>query len=235
MAAGFAHEINNPLQIIKSEQMLIETLMEEMKEEETLKESENLADVEDSLAQIRLQIDRCAKITHAILKFGRQGESSVKDLRLEEFIPEITAMVSKKASVNGIALEENVAEGTPIIHIDPAQLQQVLLNLFNNAMDAIGERHGSSGGALRVETGAGENGQAVIRVQDNGAGISPENLQKVFRPFFTTKPVGQGTGLGLSVCYGIINSMGGTMEVNSEKGVGTTFVIRLPAATTTSS
>ena len=182
------------------------------------------------MAQIKLQIDRCAKITQAILKFGRQSEPVIKDVDLLSFIPEVTSMISKKASVSGITLREQIAENTPIIHVDPSQLQQVLLNLYNNAIDAIVDRHGSQGGELTIEAGPDEDGRVRVSVKDNGVGISPENLKKVFTPFFTTKPVGKGTGLGLSVCYGIVDSMGGVMEVESEKGVGTRFVIRLPAA-----
>jgi two-component system NtrC family sensor kinase len=230
MATGFAHEINNPLQIMKSEQALIEAIFSDMKKEEKLESSQDLVDLEDSLNQIKVQIDRCANITQAILKFGRKSEPVIKDLDLATYIPEVSAMIAKKASVQGIALKEEISENTPAVRGDPAQLQQVLLNLFNNAIDAIAERHGSQGGELTVKVGADENGKVMIAVTDNGIGISPENMKKVFTPFFTTKPVGKGTGLGLSVCYGIVDSMGGTMEASSERGVGTTFTIRLPAA-----
>jgi two-component system NtrC family sensor kinase len=230
MAAGFAHEINNPLQIMKSEQTLIDTVLSDMKGRGELKESEDLKEVNDSVAQIGLQIDRCAKITQAILKFGRQSEPVVKDVDLLNFIPEVSVMISKKASVNGITMKEQIAENTPIIHVDPSQLQQVLLNLYNNAIDAIIERHASEGGELIVEAGPDRNGGVRISVKDNGIGINQEDMKKVFTPFFTTKPVGKGTGLGLSVCYGIVDGMGGTMEVESKRGVGTTFTVRLPAA-----
>jgi two-component system, NtrC family, sensor kinase len=230
MAAGFAHEINNPLQIMKSEQTLIDTIFSDMKSRGDLRESEDLKEMEDSLAQIKLQIDRCAKITQAILKFGRRSEGTAKDVDLAAFVPDVTAMISKKASVSGITMKEEIAESTPIVHVDSSQLHQVLINLLNNAIDAIVEKHGSEGGELTISAGPGGDGKAVISVTDNGSGISPEDLKKVFTPFFTTKPVGQGTGLGLSVCLGIIDSMGGTMEVSSEKGVGTTFTIQLPAA-----
>ena len=96
-------------------------------------------------------------------------------------------------------------------------------------MDAILEQHGTSGGKLVVNTGAKENKTVEIVIKDNGCGISPENLNKIFSPFFTTKSVGKGTGLGLSICYGIIDNMHGTLEVSSEVGVGTTFSIHLPA------
>ena len=230
MAAGFAHEINNPLQIMTSEQALVDTIFSDMIQKGDLKESQDLADLKDSMAQIRLQIERCAKITQAILKFGRQSEPVSKDIDLVAFIPEVTAMIVKKASVNGIAVKEEISEQTPVVRGDPSMLQQVLLNLYNNAMDAILERHGTEGGELVIASGPDANGKVLISVSDNGMGISPENLKKVFSPFFTTKPVGKGTGLGLSVCYGIIDSMGGTMEVASERGMGTTFTIRLPAA-----
>jgi two-component system NtrC family sensor kinase len=139
-------------------------------------------------------------------------------------------MIVKKASVNGITVREEISDQTPIVRGDPSLLQQVLLNLYNNAMDAIMERHGTEGGELIIFSAPGEDGKVKISVTDNGIGISPENLKKIFSPFFTTKPVGKGTGLGLSVCYGIVDSMGGAMEVNSQRGVGTTFTMRFPAA-----
>ncbi len=231
MAAGFAHEINNPLQIIRSEQALIDMNFSEMKEKGELKLSDLLAETEDSMSQIRLQIERCAAITQAILKFGRQSEPRLQDVDLREFIPQITAMISKKASVNGISITHDISENTPPVYGDPGQLQQVILNLFNNAIDAITERHGASGGSLRINVHPdNSNRQIMIQIRDNGMGISPENLKKIFSPFFTTKPVGKGTGLGLAVCFGIIDNMGGKIEVESEKGKGTTFIIHLPAS-----
>lgn len=230
MAAGFAHEINNPLQIIKSEQSLIEMNLSDMQESGKLPPSEAMDEIADSMKQVKLQIDRCSAITQAILKFGRQSKPVVQDVDLRDFIPEVIDMVAKKASVHGIEVKENIAENTPMIHGDPGQLQQVLLNLYNNAIDAVVERHGSQGGRLIIKTGRTDNGKVEISVTDNGSGISAENQKKIFSPFFTTKPVGKGTGLGLSVCYGIIDSMSGTMTVSSEKGVGTTFTIYLPKA-----
>lgn len=230
MATGIAHEINNPLQVMKSEQTLIDTILEDLKEKGELKESEDLKDLEDSIDQIKLQIDRCSKITHAVLKFGRETEVASTDIDLSEFVPEVISMVENKASVEGITITQEISEDIPPIQGDPGQLQQVLINLFNNAIDAIVEIHGSEGGKLNIGAGLKGDGKVQISVKDNGAGISPENLKKVFSPFFTTKPVGKGTGLGLSVCYGIIDNMGGVMEVSSQKGAGTTFTIDLPAA-----
>ena len=230
MSTGFAHEINNPLQIIKSEQSLLEINLSELKKEGQLKKSAVLEEMEDSMEQIKLQISRCAKITQQILKFGRQSEPEKDEVDLKIFIPEVIEMVAKKASVHGVSVKQNIAEDTASVFWDASQLQQVLLNLFNNGMDAVIDQHGTSGGELTVVAGPKENGTIEIRVADNGSGISKDNLDKIFSPFFTTKPVGKGTGLGLSVCYGIIEKMGGTMEVTSDKGVGTTFIIRLPEA-----
>lgn len=230
MAAGFAHEINNPLQIMKSEQALVDTILSELKEKGEVKESEDLKELEDSMHQINLQIDRCAQITQAILKFGRKSEPVSRDLDLGSFVPEVIGMISKKASVQGISVEHEIRDGTPPLHVDPAQFQQVLLNLLNNAIDAITLKHGSSGGKLVVEAGLRDGNQVELSIKDNGCGISQENLKKVFSPFFTTKPVGKGTGLGLSVCYGIIDGMGGKMAVSSEWNEGTKFTITLPTA-----
>ena len=139
-------------------------------------------------------------------------------------------MVANKAGVHGIAIEQEISDQNSDVHGDLRHLQQVLVNLLNNAIDAVIARHGSSGGVIWIESGPAENGQVEIKIRDNGSGISSENLKKVFTPFFTTKPVGKGTGLGLSVCYGIIDKMGGGMTVASQENVGTTFTIRLPSA-----
>ena len=230
MSAGFAHEINNPLQIIKSEYTLVEMILADLKERGELKQSEDLAELEDSIDQIKLQVERCAHITQAILQFGRKGEPLAKDIDLQKFISEVTGMVANKAGVHGIDIEQVLSDQISNVHGDLRHLQQVLVNLLNNAIDAVIARHGSSGGAIRIESGPAENGQVEIKIRDNGIGISSENLKKVFTPFFTTKPVGKGTGLGLSVCYGIIDKMGGSMAVASQENVGTTFTIRLPSA-----
>jgi two-component system, NtrC family, sensor kinase len=230
MAAGFAHEINNPLQIISTEVSLIRVLRAEMMECGQIQSGESAEEVTDSINQIKTQIDRCAKITAAILKFGRQGESRSEDVDLTVVIPEIIGMVHKKAEVHGIRMEGVLPEAPVRVHTDASRLQQVLLNLLNNAMDAIIEQQGTAGGTIAVSLSHGDNGSAAIDVRDNGTGIAPENIKKIFTPFFTTKPVGKGTGLGLSVCYGIVRQMGGKMAVESTVGKGTTFSIVLPVA-----
>jgi len=229
MSAGFAHEINNPLQIIKAEQTLVETIMEELREKGELSQGEEVRELTDSLHQIKVQVDRCGSITQALLKFARQREPSVQEFDLAGFLPEVVGMVRKKAEVEGIGLLLETAGDCPPVKADPGQLQQVLVNLLNNAIDAVAQKRPQEGG--RVEVKVGPAGREVeIRVEDNGTGISPENMDKIFTPFFTTKPVGQGTGLGLPVCFGIIDKMGGKIRVSSQEGEGATFTVLLPAA-----
>ncbi len=229
MSAGFAHEINNPLQIIRSEQTLAETIIRDLRASGELSESADVADLEDSIQQIRVQVDRCASVTQGILKFARRTESATRKVRLTEFVPEVAAMVSRKAAVAGIRLVIDVAKDAPVVTADPAQLQQVILNLVNNAFDAVEARHGAEGGEVAIGV-ARVDGTVEISVRDNGTGIATADLEKIFTPFFTTKPVGKGTGLGLSVCFGIVESMGGTIRVSSQEMSGTTFTVSLAAA-----
>ncbi|MGD9124731.1 MAG: ATP-binding protein [Desulfarculaceae bacterium] len=228
MSAGFAHEINNPLQIISAEQNLMQTVLKEMKERRELPEGADTEEVFDSLAQIRTQLERCAQITQSLLNFARPKEPSVQELDLNRFIPMVVQMVSKKAEVNGIRLRSHIQADLPPIRADAGQLQQVFLNLFNNAFDAVTERYGPQGGLVDIQAQA-EDHLVSITVKDNGVGIEPQNLEKIFTPFFSTKPVGQGTGLGLSVCYGIIEKMGGKIILDSGAGKGTSFRVQLPA------
>lgn len=227
MSAGFAHEINNPLQIIRAEQALIETILQDLLAAGSLERTEDVDDMADSVNQIKTQVDRCGNITQSILKFARQKEPSPQRLDLTKFVPEVMSMVDKKAQVNGIELIREMGSEPAMVNADPGQLQQVLLNLMNNAFDAAAEVHGAQGGQVRVGLNL-EEGRVRLTVGDNGAGISPENLERIFTPFFTTKPVGKGTGLGLPVCFGIVDKMGGTIEVSSEPGRGAVFSVVLP-------
>ncbi len=230
MAAGFAHEINNPLQVIRSEQALMEFIITEIKEMQENADESSFAELEDSIHQMTIQINRCAHITQAILNFGRYTEPDMENIRLSDFVGEIIVMISRKAAVHGISVNQRIADDTPLIYGDKGQLQQVLLNLLNNAIDAVIEKHGSKEGEVLIYAGRTEDGHVEVSVQDNGAGISAENFDKIFTPFFTTKPPGKGTGLGLSVCYGIVENLGGKMSVSSHEDVGTTFTIWFPAA-----
>jgi two-component system NtrC family sensor kinase len=228
MAAGVAHEINNPLQIIRNEQALMEILIDDMKKTTGSDHKEQLADMADSLSQIRLQTGRCAHITQAFLNFGRQGEPVFQTVSLMGFVPDIFAMVKQRAVINGIDLTHDIPAEIPDVYGDASQLQQVFLNLFNNGIDAIVEKCGKRGGHLALTARRSTGNWVEVRVSDNGSGIAPEIIDKIFSPFFTTKPVGKGTGLGLSVCHGIVHNMGGKIMVESKKNVGTTVVLKLP-------
>ena len=234
MAAGFAHEINNPLQIIKSEYAMLKILLDELYAQNGKGPDKNtFADIQESVDQIHFQVERCHEITSAILKFGRKKEVKQAAMNPAAIIPEILKLVENSAKSSGIALITSMEEDLPYFMGDPGRFQQVMLNLINNAMHAVTEQHGAKGGKIEVTAATDQNqkGQAMveIRVKDNGCGIKPEHMDKIFSPFFTTKAVGRGTGLGLSVCFGIIESFGGTMEVDSQPGLGTVFSIRLAA------
>ncbi|HSO20790.1 MAG TPA: cache domain-containing protein, partial [Desulfosarcina sp.] len=195
MAAGFAHEINNPLQVINTELSLIRVLQAEMVEAGHLLKNENYDQIADSMDQIKVQIERCSRITRSILKFGRQDAGRDEVVVLDKIVPEIIGMVEKKAQVHGIRIDTRLPDRSVMIQADPSRLQQVLLNLFNNAIDAIIEKSGSTGGLIKVVVREDGTGTAAIDVSDTGTGIAPENMDKIFTPFFTTKPVGKGTGL----------------------------------------
>jgi signal transduction histidine kinase len=133
-------------------------------------------------------------------------------------------LVRNQLSLSGIQVEEDLSPGLPAIHGNRKSLQQVFLNLFINAIQAM-----LDGGTLILKAHLSEDGQWLkVEVSDTGIGIEPEHLPRIFDPFYTTKQVGRGTGLGLSVTYGIVEKHGGHIEVHSEKGKGSTFTVILP-------
>ena len=229
MSSGFAHEINNPLQIIRAETSLVETLLPDIIREGRLEGAADVAELADSIRQIETQVDRCGEITAAILKFARQKEIAVQRVDLARFLPQILHMVAKKAEVEGIRLILDVPQGDSFqVSADPGELQQVLLNLVNNAIHAVTEAHASDGRGEVALSLSRAGGRVSVCVTDNGTGMSEEIMGKIFTPFFSTKPVGQGTGLGLSICYGIVDKMGGAITVKSEMGKGSVFAVALP-------
>jgi len=219
LAAGIAHEINNPVAIMVEEAGWIADLLED----EEFHESENFQELKRALQQIKTQGTRCKQITHKLLSFARKTDPKVHGVHLEELIEDVMALSQQRAKYSMVQITINHENELPIIYISASEFQQVLLNLINNALDAMS----TSGGTIDIKTKIEDN-FVVIEVADTGQGIPPANLARIFDPFFTTKPVGKGTGLGLSICYGIIKKMDGEISVRSAVGVGTVFIVRLP-------
>ena len=186
---------------------------------------ENLVEIKRAANQIKVQGGRCKEITHKLLSFARKTDPAVKQLDLNELIKEMITLVDQKTHYANVRIETQLDPDLPPLWASATELQQVLLNLLNNSVDAMQ----SSGGIIRVTTEVND-GDIFLKVADNGIGIAEANLPRIFDPFYTTKPVGQGTGLGLSICYGIIKKLGGDIQVQSAKGKGTTFTIILPVA-----
>jgi len=220
LAAGIAHEINNPVAIMVEEAGWIEDLLAE----EDLQQSENLDEFKRALKQIKTQGVRCKEITHKLLSFARKTDPKLKMVSLNDLINEVVGLSEQSAKYSNVKIIKHLTQDIPIIAVSPSEMQQVLLNLINNAIDAMDNK----GGKIEITTRM-ENNYVIVDVADTGQGIPKANLQRIFDPFYTTKPVGKGTGLGLSICYGIIKKMGGEITVNSAVGLGTTFHVMVPA------
>jgi len=219
LAAGIAHEINNPVAIMVEEAGWIEDLLEE----EEFQESENLNEFTRALEQIRTQGRRCKEITHKLLHFARKTDARVQEVQINDLIEELVALSAQKAKYSNVTINTVLQKDLPPLHVSETEVQQVFLNLINNALDAMERK----GGVIDVTT-LMEGDHIAVQVADNGPGIPEANLARIFDPFFTTKPVGKGTGLGLSICYGIIKKMGGEIDVHSVMGVGATFRVLIP-------
>jgi len=217
LTTGLAHEINNPLAIISAEQTNISDLLRELGGDSEAKEQLLL-----SVVRCQAQVQRCAGITRKLLQFGRSQESRVVPTEIAPRLTEIADLMRRHAGVRNVGIETEIEKDLPQVMVDPLELEQVLVNLINNSLDAMPE-----GGKIAIKTFRDGN-RALLEVTDTGSGIAPDIIDRIFEPFFTTKPVGKGTGLGLSVCYGIVNSWGGSMEAKSAPGLGTTMKIILP-------
>ena len=205
LAAGVAHEINNPLANISLySQMLMK------KKDKT---------INSKLKIIFDESNRAANISKSLLEFARQSEPKLTNANINLEIEKALAILGHELkNIKLVTLLENI----PLILIDVEQIKQVLINLISNSIQAI-----EKNGEIRIKTFI-RNNFLNISISDNGCGIQPENISKIFDPFFTTKGLGEGTGLGLSICYGIIKRHNGSIDVESEVGSGTTFTIKLP-------
>ncbi len=219
MATGLAHEINNPLATISAEQTNLGDIIAELGMPPDAR-----AALEKSIERSQRQIARCGGITAKMLQFGRKTDTDLKATDVEPVLREITALLERRARLRNATLTLEVEPNLPSAWLDPNELEQVLVNLVNNAIDALR-------GDGTITIAAGRSGDHVLlRVTDDGVGVRPGDLERIFQPFFTTKPVGQGTGLGLSVVYGIVRGWSGTIDVESVVDQGTTITIRIPMA-----
>ena len=217
LATGLAHEINNPLAIISAEQTNISDLL---RNPETSQEEHE--QTLESVDRIKSQIQRCASITRKMLQFGRNDQSKLEPTDIIPRLTEIVELLKRRATVRNIEIALEANESLPQALVDPIELEQVLVNLINNSIHALPD-----GGKIVVRAYP-EKDDVHLEVIDNGVGMQAGELGRIFEPFYTTKPVGQGTGLGLSVCYGIVQSWGGKIWAESEQGKGTTMHICLP-------
>jgi two-component system NtrC family sensor kinase len=218
MAAGVAHEINNPLAVILQKTGWMEDLLET----EDLRKSENLDEFRKSIRKIEEHVERARKVVHNMLGYARRMEPRLEDVDVNDTLKQTISLLENFARINNIAIHTDLAPDLPIVASDQSQLQQVFLNLVSNAIDAIGRD-----GAIQISS-LRSNGQILVSVRDNGRGIPEEAHKKVFDPFYTTKQNGKGTGLGLWISYNIIEKMGGTITLRSKEGEGTTFTVKLP-------
>jgi two-component system NtrC family sensor kinase len=217
LATGLAHEINNPLAIISAEQTNISDVIKDLnalpdREETIIK----------SVERSKNQIQRCAGITRKMLQFGRNRETTLEATEIAPRLEEIVGLLRRRASVRNVDITITITEELPSVFIDPVELEQILVNLIHNSLDAMPD-----GGLIEIRAYK-ERNNVHLEVADNGTGIPPEELDRIFEPYFTTKPVGKGTGLGLSVCFGIVHSWGGRITAESKPGEGTTMHIILP-------
>lgn len=218
LAAGVVHEINNPIATISACAEALETRVEEG----AFNESDEVEDLREYLGLIRSEAFRCKTITTGLLDFSRVRTGNRHEIDLSEIIKSSANLLNHQRRGDNIRFELEIAEDLPLVKADEGLIQQAVIALATNAIDAM------PGGGILTFRAFAERQRVVIEVEDTGSGIKPEDISKIFEPFFTTKEIGKGTGLGLAVCYGIITDHGGRLNVRSNLGKGTTFTIYLP-------
>jgi|GEM_PF-3431199 len=221
LASGIAHEINNPLAIIAQEATWIDTLLRKKLSQNSGTQNE-IEDCLDSSSEIQRQVERCNLIITKLLSMARELNIVVQKIDINEVTKTVYEIVTREESASRIEVTLELDPKAPVILSDGPLIRQVLLNILMNAKQAVGEK-----GIIKIKTSLRENSWVDIAIQDNGCGISEENIQKIFRPFFSTKK-GKGTGLGLAICRGVIDELGGRIEVKSQPDTGTLFTVSLP-------
>ncbi len=217
LAAGVAHEVNNPLAIINEKAGLIRDLFTFRKEYNS---DPRLLSLLDSIIA---SVQRCGAITKRLLSFARHMDVCLAPVEVRKVVEEVLGFLHKEAEYRSIEVSLQGGEDLPAIVSDRGKLQQIFLNLINNAFQAM-----KDGGRLSIVL-APEDGGLAVSVADDGCGIPEADQMRVFEPFFSTKKSKEGTGLGLSITYGLVEELGGRVDLESKVGVGTTFIVRLPA------
>lgn len=218
LAAGVVHEINNPLATISACAEALETRVTEG----AFNDSPDVVDLQEYLGLIRNEAFRCKTITNGLLDFSRVRSGNRIPLNIHETVRSSARLIAHQNRGERIEIRIEEEDNIPLINADEGQIQQAIIALATNAIDAMVD-----GGTLTFRSFS-ERNRIMVEVKDTGIGIHPDNLSKVFEPFYTTKEVGKGTGLGLAVCYGIVTEHGGRLTVRSKVGQGTTFTISLP-------
>lgn len=218
LASGIAHEINNPVAIMVEEAGWVQDLIHE-----GIDNNDNREEFMRALKQIETQGHRCKEMTRKLLTFGRKTDSRIENVQINDLIGEVVSLSSEKALLANVKIYTDLDPHLPEIQSSVTELQQVLSNIINNGLDAMENK----GDRLDISSMFHED-HITITVRDNGPGIPAINLNRVFDPFFSTKPVGKGSGLGLSVCYSIIKKIGGKIDFESVVGEGSAFHIVLP-------
>ncbi len=227
MSAGVAHELNQPLSVIKTSASF---LKKKITRQEPV-DSEILRDLSEEMDD---QVDRAALIINHLRQFGRKTDIRKVNVQLNDCISGTFTVLGRQLELHGIKVELDLDEKLPLIRGDQTRLEQVFLNLIMNARDAMDEKELLAGEAqvekiLKISSRS-EGDEVVVTISDTGVGMSGPVKEKIFEPFFTTKPVGKGTGLGLSISFGIVRDYDGIIEVETVEGGGTTFQITFPAA-----
>jgi len=217
LAAGVAHEINNPLAVINQTAGYIKDLYSFQNE------SLNSAEILEEINAILEAVDRCGTITEQLLGFVRQFDIKIKTISLPKMVNEVLNFHKKESEYKGVNVTVAIPDNIPDMVSDQGKLQQILVNLINNAFQAVEE-----GGCLDIRASQINTEIIEIVIDDTGCGIPEESLKKIYEPFFSTKKDQKGTGLGLSITYGLVKKLGGNISVQSTKGVGTCFTITLP-------
>jgi two-component system NtrC family sensor kinase len=223
LAAGVAHEINTPLASIA---LRAESLMKTA-EDPRLLAIDSFKNFPRYLKTIDEEIFRCKRIIGSLLEFSRVRKPEVRDSDLNALAERAAELVGHQMKLKQVTIALHLDRDLPRVPADEGQLRQALLALLMNALDAT-----AAGGRVEIATSREGDEAVALTVSDTGVGIAPENLDKIFSPFFTTKPVGQGTGLGLAICHGIVGSHGGEIKVESEEGKGTRLSLVLPLSRT---